>query len=195
MFRSWTCLYVLPLLAPSCIIFPKLYLSSGDAPSFEQQFINSISTLFPKNLFSLYRQNIVSFCCCLFSPRDIYFKGETFSKVSPKVRVLLDFLSGYNLSQLKHLIQWNNLLQNCTAAPEQIPITGYSNQLVPAMQKPQGLLFEKRHSFKLFMWQSLPACNYSTALRPTLNQTQSFSHRADFSIGVWHEVSSSLLIA
>lgn len=31
MFRSWTRLSVLPLLAPSCIIFPKLHLSSGDA--------------------------------------------------------------------------------------------------------------------------------------------------------------------
>lgn len=30
-FKSWTRPSILPLLAPSCIIFPKLHLSSGDA--------------------------------------------------------------------------------------------------------------------------------------------------------------------
>ena len=77
----------------------------GMLTSFAQQFINSLSTPFPENLFSLYRQNIILFRCCLVSPLDIYFKEETLSLGSHKVRVLFGFLSGYNLSQLKYLIQ------------------------------------------------------------------------------------------
>lgn len=85
----------------SCIYPP------GTLTSFEQRLINSISnSVPPKNLFSLYRQNIVSLRCCLVSPHDIYFKRENLpERVTPIVRVLFDFLSGYNLSQLKRLIQ------------------------------------------------------------------------------------------
>ncbi len=96
--------YFLPWLR-AVSFFRSCIYPLGTLTSSEQQIINSISTLFPENLFSLYRENIAPLCCCLISPLDIYFKGEIFSRVSPKVRVLFDFLAGYNLSQLKYLIQ------------------------------------------------------------------------------------------
>lgn len=96
--------YFLPWLR-TVSFFRSCIYPLGTLTSSEQQIINSISALFPENLFSLYRQNIAPFCCCLVSPLGVYFKGETFSRVSPKVRVLFDFLSGYNLSQLEYLIQ------------------------------------------------------------------------------------------
>lgn len=136
-----------PVLVPAYFLswlravsfFQSCIYPLGTLTSFEQHFINSISISVPWKIcfhctgITLFYSSVVWFHLTIsISKRNL---------LQRILRVLFDFLSGYNLSQLKDLSQWNNFSQNRAAPPEPSPRAGYSNQLEPALQKP----FDKRH--------------------------------------------------